>query len=132
MLSIERLALIPLPIALLGSAYLVFQNLVALFGLKLDYLGGFLFYWTVWCFLFSWWLLGANQMLQLFRDMPNRLGRPAWIGGLFLVVPLALGYGYAFPRAIREADAVIISASDDVTIPLASGKAWRRRKELTA
>jgi hypothetical protein len=109
--SIKRLALILLPVVLLGSTYLVFQKLVAAFGLKLGYLTGFLFYWIVWCFLFSWWLLGADRMLQLFRDVPNWLGRPAWLGALFLVVPLALGYGYAFPRAIREADAVIIVLS---------------------
>lgn len=111
MASIKQLALIALPPVLLGTTYLVFQTLVGAFGLKLGYLGGFLFYWIVWCLLFSWWLLGTERMLGLFRDVPNRLGRPAWVGAILLVLPLALGYGYAFPRAIGQADALIIILS---------------------
>lgn len=107
----KQVALILLPVVLLGSTYLAFQGLVAALDVKLGYLGGFLFYWIVWCFLVSWWVLGTDQMLRLFRDAPNRLGEPAWLGALFLILPLALGYGYAFPQAMGQADARIIALS---------------------
>ena len=109
--SIRQVMLILLPVVLLATTYLAFQTFVAAFGLKLGYLAGFLFYWIVWCFLPTWWLLGTDQLLQLFRDVPDRLGRPAWLGGLCLTIPLGLGYGYVFPRAIRQADLTIIVMS---------------------
>jgi len=115
-LSIKKFVLILTPLALLGTTYLVFQRFNTLFGLKQGYLGGFLFYWIVWCLLLPWWILGSDGLLHIFRDSKPRFGRPRWLGIIFLIVPLLLGYGYAFPRAIGQADASIVLLSAVIAI----------------
>lgn len=107
----KQAILVATPFVLLGSTYFAFQQLVALLGPRLGYLGGFLFYWIVWCLLVPWWLLGTDTLLDLLRPIPLRLGNPAWLGALFLIIPLLLGYAYAFPRAIAQATVSIILLS---------------------
>jgi membrane protease YdiL (CAAX protease family) len=116
MLSFQQIVLIVTPFALLGTTYLSFQWLVAQFGSKLGHLEGFLFYWIVWCFLLPWWILGTDGLLQIFHDGANRFGNPAWLGIAFLIIPLLLGYGYAFPRAIGQVNPMIILLSAFIAI----------------
>ena len=59
MLTLEQSDLILTPFLLLGTTRFAFQKLVFRFGTKTGYLGGFLFYWIIWCFGISWWILGA-------------------------------------------------------------------------
>lgn len=116
MISLQQTALVATPVILLVTTYLSFQQFVALLGPRLGYLGGFLFYWIVWCILLPWWILGAGGLLNLFRPIGLRLGNPAWLGALFLVIPLLLGYGYAFPRAIGQATTTIILLSAFIAV----------------
>jgi membrane protease YdiL (CAAX protease family) len=95
----------------LGTTFVAFRRLVAHFGFKCGYLGGFLFYWVVWCLLLPWWVLGTDGILQLFREGSSRFGQPAAVGVILLVLPCLLGYGYAFPRAIGQADILIVVLS---------------------
>lgn len=111
MISLKQTVLVATPIILLATTYLAFRQFVALLGPRLGYLGGFLFYWIVWCILLPWWILGPGRLHDLFRPIDLRLGNPAWLGALFLVIPLLLGYGYAFPRAIGQATTTIILLS---------------------
>lgn len=111
MLSFKQIILILTPFALTGTTYFAFQWMAAQFGSKAGYLGGFLFYWIIWCFLLPWWILGTDGLVQIFRDGTNRFGSPAWLGVALLIIPLLLGYGYAFPRAIGGANLTIILLS---------------------
>ncbi|MGC9469852.1 MAG: CPBP family glutamic-type intramembrane protease [Anaerolineae bacterium] len=111
MLSSRQIVLIAAPVVLLGTTYLVFQTAAAAFGPKLGYLTGFIFYWLVWCLVLPWWALGTDGLLSVFRDLSPRFGNPSWLGIVFLIVPLLLGYGYAFPRALGQANLTIILLS---------------------
>jgi membrane protease YdiL (CAAX protease family) len=111
MTEAKYIALLAAPPLILGTGYVAFRQLVAHFGFKLGYLSSFLFYWIVWCLLLPWWVLGAGGMFQLFREGSSRFGQPAAVGLILLVLPCVLGYGYAFPRAIRHADVLIVVLS---------------------
>jgi hypothetical protein len=52
MLSWNQIVLFMAPWLLLATTYLVYQLLERRYGKKKSYLGGFLFYWIVWCILF--------------------------------------------------------------------------------
>ena len=99
----KRHALILAPPLLLATTTAGFQLLTRRFGRRWGYFGGFLFYWLFWCLLFPRWVLGPGRIRWLFQAPPAPLGDPAWQGGLCLSLPLVLGYGYAFPRALPEA-----------------------------
>jgi len=110
-MSTKQIVLILTPFVLLATTYLVFQQAAAWLGPTRGYLVGFLFYWIVWCLLLPWWILGPGGLTLVFRDVANRFGRPAWLGVVLLLIPLLLGYGYAFPRAIGQANLVIVLLS---------------------
>jgi hypothetical protein len=63
MTAAKRLALLAAPPLVLGTTFVAFRLLVAHFGFKCGYLGGFLFYWVVWCLLPPWWVLGTDGIL---------------------------------------------------------------------
>lgn len=111
MFSLRQIVLIATPPALLATTCLAYRCLAKLFGPKGGYLAGFLFYWIIWCLLLSWWILGAGGSARVFRDVSPRFGPTMWLGPLLLVIPLLLGYGYAFPRAIKEAGWKIVLLS---------------------
>ncbi|NPV80535.1 MAG: CPBP family intramembrane metalloprotease [Firmicutes bacterium] len=116
MFSLKQKALILMPLVLSISTYLCYQWLVALFGPKAGYFGGFLFYWICWGLFFSLWILGRQGFRESFRDTPFRFGRPAWLGLTLLMIPLILGFGYAFPKVLPRADLVIILASSGIAL----------------
>lgn len=107
----KQFVLLATPWLLLSTNLIAFRQLVAHLGPKLGYLGGFLFYWIAWCVLLPWWVLGTHGVLPLFRAGASRFGRPAWAGTSLLVLPCLLGYGYAFPRAIRHATGLVLILS---------------------
>ena len=116
MTPIEPIVLLLTPFALLGSTYLAFHFLVRLWGPRFGYLAGFLFYWIVWGLLLPWWLVGRAGLAAMFRVPPEPFGEPAWIGVAFLLFPLALGYGYAFPKAVRQVSFQVILFSALIAI----------------
>ena len=99
------------PFLLLGSTHLTFNLFARLFGPRLGYFLGFVFYWVVWCFLVPWWVLGTSGLLAVFRHGPHPFGRPLWLGAMLIAAPLVLGYGYAFPRAVRGTTPSVVVAS---------------------
>lgn len=115
-MATSKIALIAAPPLLLASTHLCFQGFVALWGPRLGYFAGFLFYWLGWCLLFPLWILGRRGLGGLFRRPQPPFGRPAWLGALFLLLPLALGYGYAFPRALPRADWIILLSSAGIAL----------------
>lgn len=111
MFSLRQKALILMPLLLSIITYFCYQWLVALLGPKAGYFGGFLFYWICWGLFFSLWILGRQGFRELFRDTHLRFGQLAWLGLILLVIPLLLGFGYAFPRVLSRANLGVIIAS---------------------
>ena len=81
----QRFALL-IPLLLIPSTALVFKVLSQSLGLALGYVLGFLFYWTVWCFLVPLLLLGGHGVLSLFTEGSPLFRRSNWLPALLLVV----------------------------------------------
>lgn len=107
----KQVVLLATPPILLVTTWIMFRVCVAALGSKLGYLGGFGFYWLVWCLVLPWLVLGTAGLIRAFRHSNSPFGQPAIVGIGLLVIPLILGYGYAFPRAVREANALAILTS---------------------
>jgi uncharacterized protein len=116
MFTPEQIVLLVTPPVLLASTFLAYRGLVARFGLKRGYFGGFLFYWLAWCLLLPLALLGPGGLGALFRNVAPRYGDPAWLGLLLLLFPLLLGYGFAFPRAVRGAGWTLLLVSAAIAV----------------
>lgn len=112
----KRLALLALPFLLLASTWGVYTGVAAWLGPKSGYFVGFLFYWLFWCLGSSLFFLGPRQTIDLFISSRQDSGRPDLAGKLLLGVPLLLGYGYAFPRALPSASAPILLLSAGIAL----------------
>jgi len=104
-------ALLLLPLVLIATTYVVFQYSARRWGSSRGYLLGFLFYWIVWCLIVPLLLIGPQRLIGLFQDVPDRLGDPAWLGLICLVLPVIGGYAFFFPAARRNATRSIVLAS---------------------
>jgi membrane protease YdiL (CAAX protease family) len=107
--AVRRCVLGATPVLVLVTTYAVFKTSAHMVGPVPGYLLGFLFYWSVWCLVVPLWLLGWARVRSLFQSpvgMRTPLARVALLG-----LPLILGYGYAFPRALAGADVVVILVS---------------------
>lgn len=87
MFNKKQIVLLAAPPVLLITTYLNYYILAALLGPVHGYLGGFLFYWIVWCGLLPLWVVGPNGLREMFKDTHPRFGKPAWLGLLFLIGP---------------------------------------------
>ncbi len=81
----KQLFLILLPVFLVASTYFAFQYFCTIWGLKVRYLAGFLFYWIVWCIFAPLVLLEKKEIVGLFRKPEN--GRYRWLNVVLLVIP---------------------------------------------
>jgi membrane protease YdiL (CAAX protease family) len=106
-------ALILMPPVLFLSMLVAFTAAEAVFGPRLGYYAGFVFYWAVWCVLFPLLLLGHERVMALFRPPVGgaALGRPAWVGLAALLLPPLVGFGLVFPPAATNATLQLIVAS---------------------
>jgi membrane protease YdiL (CAAX protease family) len=107
----RQLALLVTPPVLLASTWASFQLLTERLGLTAGYLVGFLFYWIAWCWALPLVMLGGYGVVRVFgnfRFADTRLGVSS---GALLLLPLILGFGYAFPRAIGEASPTVVFLS---------------------
>lgn len=122
-----RAVLIAVPWLLLSSTYLVYQLSRYLLGVELGYFIGFLFYWIVWCLGFSWWVLGKEQLVDVFRGTRDSLTSRRWFGVALLLVPLLMAYGYEFPRALPQANLPVLIVSVVISIVNGTGEEllWR-------
>ena len=111
--NLQRLVLLTLPPVLIATTFVGFKTLVAVFGQTTGYLFGFLFYWLGWCLAVPVLVIGRQGVRDVLRRVRAPLGQPPWVGALCMVVPLCLGYGYAFPRAVAGTRplAIILSAA---------------------
>jgi membrane protease YdiL (CAAX protease family) len=105
-----RIILVALPPVLIPTMVWVFRACVSRFGLRLGYFVAFWVYWFFWCSFVPWSTLGPG-MFGLFRATPQPFGSPSAVGIFAFVAPLLLGFGYAFPKAIRRADGVVVLLS---------------------
>jgi membrane protease YdiL (CAAX protease family) len=124
--KVNEIFLILLPFLVLPSTYLLFQVLTNYFAFKVGYFLGFLFYWFFWCFLIPLVLLGFKGIKELFIIKKPYFGKNKLVVAL-LILPLLLGYGYAFPRAISQANLIIVISSIIISAINAAGEEllWR-------
>jgi len=111
MLSWNQIALLIAPWLLVATTYLVYQLLERRFGKKRSYLGGFLFYWILWCMLFPLALLGPQTFVRLFRCVPSPFGHPWWLGAFCLIAPPLVAFVFLFPKAMRKASVKLMLVS---------------------
>lgn len=110
-LSKKQIVLIIAPLLLLGTTYAMFYLLGRIVRPAYAYLGGFLFYWFLWCFLFPLWLVGRQGLQEMFRDSRPRFGKPAWLGFLFLLGPVIMPFFTMFLPEIRDLNLPVILVS---------------------
>jgi len=111
--NLNRILLLVTPPLLIVTTVGAFRMFARFLGPKTGYLAGFGFYWLFWCVALPMVVLGRDGVAAIFQRVRHPFGRPAWLGALGLILPLGLGYGYAFPRAIAGATpvAVLVSAA---------------------
>jgi membrane protease YdiL (CAAX protease family) len=105
-----RLVLLVLPLVLIPTMVWVFRACVSRLQLRRGYFGAFCIYWFIGCLFVPWATLGSD-IFRSFRATPRPFGSSAALGILALTAPLALGFGYAFPKAIRGSDRVVVLLS---------------------
>jgi len=110
-MTVQQIALLVTPPALLISTQITFRWAGRTLGPRWGYLCGFLSYWGIWCLAVPWRLLGKQGIAALFVVGTHLIGQPMWVGAVLLSLPLLLGYGYAFPRVVRGADLTLLVAS---------------------
>jgi len=115
------------PVLICATMPAVFSLLSNVFGATRGYLFGFIIYWIGWCGILPLWALGSRGFARVFAGSVRPLGRPTWVGIAAVCLPLVLGYGYAFPRAIATATmpAIAISAALAVINATAEELLWR-------
>jgi uncharacterized protein len=111
MLSRNQIALLIAPWLLVATTYLAYQLLERRFGKKRIYLGGFLFYWILWCMLFPLALLGPQTLVRLFRCVHSPFGHPWWLGAFCLIAPPLVAFVFLFPKAMRKASVKLMLVS---------------------
>jgi membrane protease YdiL (CAAX protease family) len=96
-----------LPLVLTLSCMLVFQLAAKQFGTKWGYFIGFLFYWIVWCTIIPLLVVGPTAIFNFFNPSPIFEYKII----LCLVSLLIFVYAYAFPKALKHANLLIILCS---------------------
>jgi hypothetical protein len=95
-LTRSQKGLLLIPPLLLVTTYMIFASLANVLGSLGGYVGGFMFYWAVWCCFLPLWLIGTKHLTSLFHDPMHRFGRPYWLGALFLAGPVSLPSSLCF------------------------------------
>jgi len=95
-MNFSAIVLFLLPPTLIATTYAIFQRAARCWSQGRSYLLGFLFYWIIWCLIVPLLLIGSPKLIEVFQDVPNRLGDPAWLGFICLVLPVIGGYAYFF------------------------------------
>ena len=111
MLAWNQVALLIAPPLLLATTHPVYQLLERRYGKKWSYLGGFLFYWTLWCLLFPLALLGPQRLLGLFRGVSSPFGHPWWLGAFCLLAPPLVAFIFLFPGVLQKASVRLVLVS---------------------
>ena len=105
--SVNKIILYSLPVLLTLSCMLVFQFAAKQLGTKWGYFTGFLFYWVIWCTIVPLFLVGPRNLINFFK--PSAAFDYKII--LCLITLLVFVYAYAFPKAVKQANLLIIICS---------------------
>jgi membrane protease YdiL (CAAX protease family) len=97
-----------IPLLLAISCGFVFWLCSLYFSKPAAHILGFLFYWICWCILVPLQLGGREGIKGMFSTSRTNLSFSVI---LCLLLPLVLGYAYAFPRAISKASLAIVVVS---------------------
>ncbi len=100
-----------IPFLLLATMVMAFYFLPKFLGQKPGYFFSFLFYWLFWCFIVPVSLTGWKAIANLFRIRKPFLGLHPIRNLVLLSLPVALAYGYQFPKVVDRADALLIITS---------------------
>src|SRR4051794_41691312 len=106
----RRTVLLCTPPLLLVSTLAAFHGFAALLGARRGYFAGFVFYWLFWCLAVPVALLGWARVGALLRRTAPLRGQGVAVL-LALGLPVALVYGYEFPRVIGVATPAILAGS---------------------
>jgi len=104
----KQLLLLALPFLLTLSCAFVFEGAASIYGNKVGYFIGFLFYWLFWCTFIPVQLIGSKIILQSFSLKQHTSN---WQVIACLLVPLIFVYAYAFPVALQDTDVMIVVLS---------------------
>ena len=99
------------PPLLILTTVLCFGFTTSVFGQRLGYFAGFLFYWLFWCLTIPLFTISWDNIKSYFAKRPARIEQTSLTDKIMLVFPLLLGYGYAFPKAVGSANFLIIVSS---------------------
>jgi membrane protease YdiL (CAAX protease family) len=86
---------------------LVFQFSAKQLGTKWGYFTGFLFYWVIWCTIVPLLLVGPGAIIKFFKPSATFDYKIIFC----LITLLVFVYAYAFPKAIKQANLLIIICS---------------------
>jgi len=104
----KQIILLAAPPVLLVTTYLAYSSLAAWLEPVRGYLGGFLFYWILWCGLLPLLVVGPNGLREMFKDVRPRFGRPAWLGLLFLIGPFVAPFFTMFLPHVQDITPTIL------------------------
>lgn len=116
----RQVAALLAPPLLIASTYLVFQVLVAWWGERWGYLGGFVFFWLFWCAGFSLWALGVDGVKAVLRDARPRLPRPQVLWLVLLAFPVAGGFATVLLPDLPRATVAVVALAWVIAIVNAS------------
>lgn len=103
-----KIAGLILPVMLFGTTVFAFFIFSKLWGERLGYFFGFLFYWTFWCLLIPLCFITWGDIKTLFNFNWALFNQNKSLNIFCLVFPLVFAYSYAFPKALQTATAQII------------------------
>lgn len=80
--------LVILPLLLIITTYFAFNFFVDIFGLKIGYLSGFMFYWIFWGLIIPFIILKREGISSIFA--PAKKTKYNWVNIVLLIVPCLL------------------------------------------
>jgi membrane protease YdiL (CAAX protease family) len=111
-LTRAQVILLVAPPILVITTYFTYKWLAARLGPERGYLGGFLFYWIVWCFLLSLLTVGPEGLREMFKAPNPQFGEPAWLGLILLLGPVVASFFVTmFPARVKAATFAILVVS---------------------
>jgi membrane protease YdiL (CAAX protease family) len=125
--TLKQKILLATPPILLVTTYLAYYFQAKWLGPVYGYLGGFLFYWILWCLLLPLGLVGRKGFRDMFREAQPRFGKPGWLGAMLLVGPIVAPFFALFLPKIGNLNwgIILVSALFAITNGTMEEVLWR-------
>jgi membrane protease YdiL (CAAX protease family) len=124
--ELEQIVLLVIPFVLIPSATFMFVSLTKWLGNETGYLLGFLFYWTVWCLLVPWILLGTNDYPCLFVDKTPLFSQPNFLSaGLLILITFVTLFMYGRDFIQASLSLILIAIPFSVINGICEEILWR-------